>query len=213
MILLDVQCVTDNQKLDLCEALLSLGDWTHAKLLMEKLSWIHLHNRFHRCHHFVHGYSYCASFASWCPEDYRQKLGLCETLLSLGDWTHAKLLMEKLSWIHLHNRSHRCHHFLPGYSYCASFASWCPEDYRQKLGLWEAFLSLGRDANQSDFIVFSTTNRAKYDNTILPIKIRFSPNVCLPLSLSLFFLCISYQTITLVWHFISLLSSGETLPK
>ena len=71
----------------------------------------------------------------------------------------------------------------------------------------------GRDANQSDFIVFSTTNRAKYDNTILPIKIRFSPNVCLPLSLSLFFLCISYQTITLVWHFISLLSSGETLPK
>ena len=42
-----------------------------------------------------------------------------------------------------------------------------------------------RDANQSDFIVFSTTNRAKYDNTILPIKIRFPPNVCLPLSLSL----------------------------
>ena len=28
-------------------------------------------------------------------------------------------------------------------------------------------------------------------------------------SLSLFFLCISYQTITLVWHFISLLSSGK----
>ena len=32
-------------------------------------------------------------------------------------------------------------------------------------------------------------------------------------SLSLFFLFISYQTITLVWHFISLLFSGETLPK
>ena len=118
-------------------------DWTHAKLLTEKLSGIHLHNRSHRCHHFVHGYSYRASFASWCPEDYRQKLGLCETLLSLGDWTHAKLLMEKLSWIHLHTRSHHCHHFLPGYLYCASFASWCPEDYRQKLGLWEALLSLG----------------------------------------------------------------------
>ena len=70
-----------------------------------------------------------------------------------------------------------------------------------------------RDANQSDFIVFRTTNRAKYDNTILPIKIRFSPNVCLPLSLSLFFFLISYQTITLVWHFISLLSSGGNPTK
>ena len=69
-----------------------------------------------------------------------------------------------------------------------------------------------RDANQSDFIVFRTTNRAKYDNTILPIKIRFSP-MSVFRSLSLFFFLISYQTITLVWHFISLLSSGETLPK
>ena len=59
-----------------------------------------------------------------------------------------------------------------------------------------------RDANQSDFIVFRTTNRAKYDNTILPIKIRFPP-MSVFRSLSLFFFLISYQTITLVWHFIS----------
>ena len=62
------------------------------------------------------------------------------------------------------------------------------------------------------FYRISYDNRAKYDNTILPIKIRFSP-MSVFRSLSLFFFLISYQTITLVWHFISLLSSGETLPK
>ena len=42
--------------------------------------------------------------------------------------------------------------------------------------------------------------------------IRFSP-MSVFRSLSLFFFLISYQTITLVWHVISLLSSGETLSK
>ena len=37
--------------------------------------------------------------------------------------------------------------------------------------------------------------------------------VCLLLSLSLFFFFIVYQTITSVWHFIALLSSGGTLQK
>ena len=72
-----------------------------------------------------------------------------------------------------------------------------------------------RDANQSDFIVFSTTNRAKYDNTILPIKIRFPPNVCLPLSLSLFFLMyfLPNNNFSLAFYLASLFGGNPTKIK
>ena len=71
-----------------------------------------------------------------------------------------------------------------------------------------------RDANQSDFIVFSTTNRAKYDNTILPIKIRFSPNVCLPLSLSfLLFYFLPNNNYGLAFYLASLFGGNPTKIK
>ena len=71
-----------------------------------------------------------------------------------------------------------------------------------------------RDANQSDFIVFSTTNRAKYDNTILPIKIRFSPNVCLPLSLSfLLFYFLPNNNFSLAFYLASLFGGNPTKIK
>ena len=71
-----------------------------------------------------------------------------------------------------------------------------------------------RDANQSDFIVFSTTNRAKYDNTILPIKIRFSPNVCLPLSLSLLLMYfLPNNNFSLAFYLASLFGGNPTKIK
>ena len=76
------------------------------------------------------------------------------------------------------------------------------------------FETLYRDANQSDFIVFSTTNRAKYDNTILPIKIRFSPNVCLPLSLSLLLMYfLPNNNFSLAFYLASLFGGNPTKIK
>ena len=78
-------------------------------------------------------------------------------------------------------------------------------------GRWHLY----RDANQSDFIVFRTTNRAKYDNTILPIKIRFSP-MSVFRSLSLSFL-LSYflpnNNFSLAFYLASLFGGNPTKIK
>ena len=72
-----------------------------------------------------------------------------------------------------------------------------------------------RDANQSDFIVFSTKNRAKYDNTILPIKIRFSPQ-CLSSALSLSLLLMYFlpnNNFSLAFYLASLFGGNPTKIK